>query len=93
MGCRSAAVWLDESPTCQHGLAGSLALRAQTLADLRCRRRKRHPFVTPCWRPAGRWPPARSPSQPSGNGPGGAQALAWCAAHTATAFRRGGGSQ
>lgn len=44
--CRqSATVCLIKSPTRQHRAIGPLALRLQTLADPRCRRGKRHPFV------------------------------------------------
>ncbi|MFE7245856.1 ISAs1 family transposase [Streptomyces sp. NPDC057580] len=45
--CRqSATVCLVKSPTRQHRLIGPVALRLETLADPRCRRGKRHPFVS-----------------------------------------------
>jgi hypothetical protein len=44
--CRqSATVCLVKSPTRQHRATGPLAGRLATLADPRCRRGKRHPFV------------------------------------------------
>ncbi|MBT2458249.1 transposase family protein, partial [Streptomyces sp. ISL-86] len=44
--CRqSATVCLVKSPTRQHRSTGPLAERLATLADPRCRRGKRHPFV------------------------------------------------
>lgn len=44
--CRqSATVCLVKSPTRQHRVTGGLAERLATLADPRCRRGKRHPFV------------------------------------------------
>jgi hypothetical protein len=44
--CRqSATVCLVTSPTGQHRAIGSLAERLRALADPRCRRGKRHPFV------------------------------------------------
>jgi hypothetical protein len=44
--CRqSATVCLVKSPTRQHCATGPLAERLATLADPRCRRGKRHPFV------------------------------------------------
>jgi len=44
--CRqSATVCLVKSPTRQHRAIGPLATRLQALADPRCRRGKRHPFV------------------------------------------------
>ncbi|GGN38798.1 hypothetical protein GCM10011578_084590 [Streptomyces fuscichromogenes] len=44
--CRqSATVCLVRSPTRQHRVTGALAERLVTLADTRCRRGKRHPFV------------------------------------------------
>jgi predicted transposase YbfD/YdcC len=44
--CRqSATVCLVKSPTRQHRAIGPLAERLQALADPRCRRGKRHPFV------------------------------------------------
>jgi predicted transposase YbfD/YdcC len=44
--CRqSATVCLVKSPTPQHRSMGPLASRLATLADPRCRRGKRHPFV------------------------------------------------
>ncbi|MEV6841450.1 transposase family protein [Streptomyces sp. NPDC051133] len=44
--CRqSATVCLVKSPTRQHRATGALAERLATLADPRCRRGKRHPFV------------------------------------------------
>lgn len=44
--CRqSATVCVIKSPTRQHRAIGSLAGRLGTLADPRCRRGKRHPFV------------------------------------------------
>jgi predicted transposase YbfD/YdcC len=44
--CRqSATVCLIKSPTRQHRVTGPLGLRLQTLADPRCRRGRRHPFV------------------------------------------------
>jgi hypothetical protein len=44
--CRqSASVCLIKSPTRQHRAIGPLALRLRALADPRCRRGKRHPFV------------------------------------------------
>lgn len=44
--CRqSATVCLVKSPTCQHRAIGPLAERLRALADPRCRRGKRHPFV------------------------------------------------
>ncbi|GAB2802669.1 ISAs1 family transposase [Streptomyces chlorus] len=44
--CRqSATVCLIKSPTRQHRAIGPLADRLRTLADPRCRRGKRHPFV------------------------------------------------
>ncbi|MER6105968.1 transposase family protein [Streptomyces sp. NPDC001832] len=42
---QSATVCLTKSPTRQHRAIGPLALRLETLADPRCRRGKRHPFV------------------------------------------------
>ncbi|WP_234436374.1 transposase family protein [Streptomyces sp. NRRL S-813] len=44
--CRqSAAVCLVKWPTREHCATGTLAKRLATLADRRCRRGKRHPFV------------------------------------------------
>ena len=44
--CRQCAtVCLVKSPTRQHRVTGTLAERLATLADPRCRRGKRHPFV------------------------------------------------
>ncbi|MFG2638934.1 transposase family protein [Streptomyces sp. NPDC048362] len=44
--CRqSATVCLVNSPTREHCVTGPLAERLATLADPRCRRGKRHPFV------------------------------------------------
>ncbi|RPE39146.1 DDE family transposase [Streptomyces sp. Ag109_O5-1] len=44
--CRpSATVCLVKSPARQHCVTGPLAKRLATLADPRCRRGKRHPFV------------------------------------------------
>ncbi|WP_172638870.1 transposase family protein [Streptomyces tailanensis] len=44
--CRqSATACLVKSPTRQHCAIGPLAERLQALADPRCRRGKRHPFV------------------------------------------------
>ncbi|MFF4761082.1 transposase family protein [Streptomyces sp. NPDC001292] len=44
--CRqSAIVCLIKSPTRRHRAIGPLADRLQALADPRCRRGKRHPFV------------------------------------------------
>lgn len=64
-----ATFCLITSPARQHCSMYALALLLQTLADPRCRRGRRHPFVAVRLTARSEWSSERSPSRPSGSGP------------------------